>query len=88
MILKNNRPEAVLISSDQFEELLSLKEEIEEMSLGMEALKCLVTFNPDASILHDDILTEFGISHDDLNNIDVDLKNSMIFIIFIFFNNI
>jgi PHD/YefM family antitoxin component YafN of YafNO toxin-antitoxin module len=71
--LKNNRPEAVLITPDRFEEMLALEEELADMTLGMEALSRLVNFNPETAISHDDILEEFGISQAELDNIDVEI---------------
>lgn len=73
VILKNNRPEAVLITPDRFEEMLSLKDEIEDMNLGMEALRRLANFNSDELISQEDILSEFGISPEELNSIDVEI---------------
>ena len=73
VILKNNRPEAVLITPEQFEEMLALKEELMDMSLGMEALRRMAHFQPEASISHEDILAEFEISQAELDNIDVEI---------------
>jgi antitoxin StbD len=73
VILKNNRPEAVLITPNQFEEMLALKEELADMTLGMEALRRMVNFNPEAAVSHEDMLAEFGITHAELDNIDVEI---------------
>ena len=73
VILKNNRPEAVLITPDQFEEMLALKEELMDMTLGMEALRRMAHFDPAVSISHENLLAEFGISQAELDDIDVDI---------------
>lgn len=78
VILKNNSPEAVLITPDQFEELISLREEVLDMSLGIEALKRLNSYNSQESISHEDILKEFGISREELDAIDVDIDSGSI----------
>jgi len=61
VILKNNRPEAVLITPEQFEEMLALKEELVDLTLGLEAYKRLANFKPEESISHADVLAELGI---------------------------
>lgn len=73
VILKNNRPEAVLITPDQFEKMLAMREEIEDMTIGMEALRRLSNFNSAATISHENILAEFGISREELDSIDVEI---------------
>ena len=74
VILKNNSPEAVLITPEQFEELISLREEILDMTLGMEALKRMSNFNAEETISHEDILGELGISQDELDDIEVSIE--------------
>ena len=74
VILKNNHPEAVLITPDQFEEMLAMKEELADMTLGMEALRRMANFNPKTVISHEDMLAEFGISRAELDNIDVEIS--------------
>lgn len=74
VILKNNSPEAVLITPEQFEELISLREEILDMTLGMEALKRMSNFNVEETISHEDILDELGISQDELDDIEVSIE--------------
>ena len=74
VILKNNSPEAVLITPEQFEELISLREEILDMTLGMEALKRMSNFNAEKTISHEDILGELGISQDELDDIEVSIE--------------
>jgi PHD/YefM family antitoxin component YafN of YafNO toxin-antitoxin module len=74
VILKNNSPEAVLITPEQFEELISLREEILDMTLGMEALKRMSNFNVEETISHEDILGELGISQDELDDIEVSIE--------------
>lgn len=70
VILKNNRPEAVLITPAEFEEMLALKEEIQDLTLGMEALRRLANFNPDSTISHENMLAEFDITPEELENVD------------------
>lgn len=74
IIMKNNRPEAVLITPDRFEEMLTLKEELADLTLGMEALRRMAHFLPEDAVSHEDILSEFGISQADLDGIDVDIQ--------------
>lgn len=74
VILKNNSPEAVLITPEQFEELISLREEILDMTLEMEALKRMSNFNAEETISHKDILGEWGISQDELDDIEVSIE--------------
>lgn len=73
VILKNNRPEAVLITPDQFEEMLTLKEELADMALGIESLKRMANFQPEAAVSQEDMLAEFGISQTELDNFDVEI---------------
>lgn len=74
VILKNNHPEAVLITPDQFKEMLSLKEELADMTLGMEALRRMANFSPETTVSHEDVLSELGISQKELDNIDVEIN--------------
>jgi len=73
VILKNNQPEAVLITPEQFEEYWELKEEIKDLTLGIEALRRISHFNPEASISHENMIAEFGISQTELDDIDVEI---------------
>lgn len=74
VILKNNHPEAVLITPDQFKEMLSLKEELADMTLGMEALRRMANFSPETTVSQEDMLSELGISQKELDNIDVEIN--------------
>lgn len=74
VILKNNRPEAVLITPKQLEEYEKIKAEYEDMALAMEAYKRLENFDASKAISHTDILNEFGISQEELDSIDVEIN--------------
>lgn len=74
VILKNNRPEAVLITPAQFEEMLAMREEMEEMALALEALRRLEGFDPAQAVSHDDVLAEFGLSPKELDEIEVEIS--------------
>lgn len=74
VILKNNRPEAVLITPAQFEEMLAMKEEMEEMALALEALRRLESFEPAQAVSHEAVLAEFGLSPKELDDIDVEIS--------------
>jgi len=73
VILKNNRAEAVIITPGQFEEMINLKEEMQDMIIGMEALSRLANFNPQKTISHKEMLAEFGITTKELDDIDVEI---------------
>jgi antitoxin StbD len=74
IILKNNHPEAVIITPKEYSELIELKEEYDDMILGMEALRRLANFEPDSVVSHEEMLKKYGITEDDLNDIDVDIE--------------
>ncbi|MDW7659431.1 MAG: hypothetical protein SCM11_19865 [Bacillota bacterium] len=62
-----------MITPEQFEEMLALKEELVDLTLGLEALRRLTNFHPEDSISHADMLAEFGVSQTDLDEIDVEI---------------
>ena len=60
-----------MITPDQYDDMLLLREELADIKLEMEALRRLTNFNQDAVITHDDILSEFNISKTELDDVAV-----------------
>lgn len=53
--------------------MLALKEELVDLTLGLEALKRLSNFKPEESISHADVLAELGIAQSDLDVTDIEI---------------
>lgn len=60
-------------SIEQFEEMLALKKELMDLTLGLEALKRLANFKPEESFSHADVLAELGIAQSDLEETDIEI---------------
>jgi hypothetical protein len=60
-------------SIEPFEEMLALKEELVDLTLGLEALKRLANFKPEESISHADMLAKLGIAQSDLDETDIEI---------------
>jgi len=71
VIMKNNKPEAVLITPQQFEEMLMMKDEIIEMQLAIKAYKRMAADNQ-TFISHDNVMKELNIMESDLNDTEID----------------
>lgn len=66
IILKNNHPEAVLITPQQFELLLAASEQLADLATNLQALTRLATMDPDHLLTTAQVLKELAISESEL----------------------
>lgn len=69
IVVKNNKPQAVLISIEEYMDLMEKKEELELLLVANERMK-----SKTESIDFDKVLNEFNITHDDLSEIEDDVE--------------
>lgn len=76
VIIKNNRPEAVLITAEEYDKLTKIKNEYDEMQLEVTALRRLETFNSSTSVMtsQENLMQELGITAEELQSTDVDIQ--------------
>ena len=67
VVMKNNTPECVLISPDEY---VSLMDEVNDARLLTLAVKRMENFNPNNTISEKQIMEELGVSDDDLSDFD------------------
>lgn len=67
IVLKNNEPECILISPDNYNELIN---EIEDLKLMVEAAKRLENIDSSKRISQSDVDSEFGFDSIDLSDLD------------------
>jgi prevent-host-death family protein len=67
IVVKNNKPQAVIISVDEYNELLEVREELE---LLLEATKRVKNKNENDYVDFKDILKEFSITEEELDEIE------------------
>lgn len=70
IVVKNNKPEAIIMSIEEYNDLMESKEELELLLLATERVN-----KSDASEHKDfdQLLEEEGITHDELDYIDIDV---------------
>lgn len=66
IVVKNNKPEAVILSVDEYTELLEARENLELLQMADDRMK---NFNQQDTLSHDDILKEYNISEERLDKI-------------------
>ncbi|MCD7784410.1 MAG: type II toxin-antitoxin system Phd/YefM family antitoxin [Oscillospiraceae bacterium] len=71
VVIKNNAPECVLISPEDYVKLI---DELEDAKLLAIATERMAHFDPDKLISQEEIDREFGFTEDDLADIDVDIE--------------
>lgn len=71
IVMKNNTPACILVSPDQYE---SLMEMLSDYLLLTEAENRMASNNPDENISHNAVMKEFGISHEELDAVDVEIE--------------
>jgi Phd_YefM. len=71
VVLKNNTPACVLLNPDKYESMI---EALEDYALYFEAEKRMKNAEINGFIPEKDIMTELGITEDDLNDIDVEIE--------------
>lgn len=69
IVVKNNAPECVLMSPENYQKLM---EEYENATLMAEAQKRLL--EPATYLTHDEIMKKEGLTDADLNDIEVDIE--------------
>ena len=65
--MKNNAPECVLLSPDEY---VSLMDEVNDARLLTLAVKRMEKFNPEETIPEEQVMKELGITDDDLTDFD------------------
>ena len=71
VVIKNNSPECVLISPDEY---LRLIEEIENLQLSMIAKEREEKIKPDNLLTEEEVLKQLGISNEELEKAKVDIE--------------
>lgn len=66
IVIKNNKPEAVILSIDEYTELLEAKENLELLQMANDRMK---GFNQKDTLSHDDILKEYNIKEERLDKL-------------------
>ena len=65
VVMKNNIPECVLISPDEY---VRLMDEVNDARLHALAVKRMENFNPNNTISEKQVMEEFGVSEEDLSD--------------------
>lgn len=65
VVMKNNIPECVLISPDEY---VRLMDEVNDARLLALAVKRMENFNPNNTISEKQVMEEFGVSEEDLSD--------------------
>lgn len=71
IVVKNNKPACVLLSPEQYENLMEM---LSDAVMYAEAEKRMVQNNDSENISHKALLDELGISEADLAAVDVDIE--------------
>lgn len=71
VVTKNQKPVCVLISPSRFETFLEMLEDYELCFIASERLEKL---NPEELVSQEEIMKEYGITKEDLDNFDVDIS--------------
>ncbi len=66
IVVKNNKPEAVILSVDEYMELMEAKEDLELMQLAESRMRNYV---PEETASHDDILNRYNIKEEKLDKL-------------------
>ncbi|NSW90359.1 MAG: type II toxin-antitoxin system Phd/YefM family antitoxin [Firmicutes bacterium] len=66
IIVKNNKPEAIILSVDEYTDLLETKENFELLKMANERIK---NFNQNETLTRDDIIKEYNISEERLDKL-------------------
>ena len=67
VVMKNNAPECVLLSPDEY---VSLMDEVNDARLLTLAVKRMEKFNPEETIPEEKVMKDLGITDDDLSDFD------------------
>lgn len=71
IVVKNNKPACVLLSPEQYENLMEM---LSDTVMYAEAEKRMAVNDDSENISHKDLLDELGISEADLAAVDVDIE--------------
>ena len=63
VVVKNNKPQAVLMSLEEYNELMEMKEDFELYQMAVERMK---NYNPDKVTTFEELLKEEGISKEEI----------------------
>jgi prevent-host-death family protein len=66
IVVKNNKPEAVILSVEEYMELMEAKEDLELLQMADSRLKNYV---PEETASHDDVLSKYNIKEDKLDEL-------------------
>ena len=67
VVMKNNAPECVLLSPDEY---VSLMDEVNDARLLTLAVKRMENFTPEETISEEQVMKDLGITDDDLSDFD------------------
>lgn len=73
VVIKNNNPECVLVSPDEY---LKMVEAINEYGLLLLAIERNETINPQSLLKQEEVLKQLDITNDDLKTVKVDIKKA------------
>ncbi|WHH57474.1 type II toxin-antitoxin system Phd/YefM family antitoxin [Petroclostridium sp. X23] len=71
IVVKNNKPEAVILSIEEYEKMMERMEDLELMKIAEERMR---NYSADKAISQEDVLREFGINEDDILNALEDME--------------
>ena len=75
VVIKNNRPECVIMSPETYLRIQEKLEELEDMRLAAIAEKRLAHMDPSKLISHDEMMRQLGLTDEDLEGFeDVELE--------------
>lgn len=71
IVMKNNRPACVLMSPAQYETLMEM---LSDYIVEKEAEERMSHYDPNASVTHDEMMKDLGISRADLDDVEVEIE--------------
>lgn len=66
IVVKNNKPKAVILSIDEYTELMEAKEDLQLLQLAESRMK---NYNPEGAVSHDDVLNRYNIKEERLDEL-------------------
>ena len=71
IVVKNNKPTAVILSVDEYSDLLEAKEDYELLML---ATQRMANYNPEKTVDFNNLLAELGLSDKELDRLEKDVE--------------
>lgn len=73
IVVKNNKPEAVILSVEEYDELMETKEDLELLQMSNSRIK---NYDPEETVSHEDVLKRYNIDEKKLDelmeNVEID----------------